>query len=524
MKSRKSIKALGCIFLIIFLFSNGYASQETNQDLFVELYKHVYLCPEEIPEDVTTIKESCTQRFDDVSLGYKKITITLQGNRPLVLKIGVTPFTDEDKYSYANTRVGNPLSVVRVDSKYLKFNDYSPVVVSSETVYNLGRFNTFFHNNTGKHIEKEYNLYLVIDKSDKDAIESSEKITGTYISDIEPDISDSPHEEGNITAYHNGHNLPVKIVDIVQGEIYKETGYRVDLKPASTEYEKYFDPNRKMSSLELEGGVLSIGAGCFDKTFGECLELATQQMAARCDKGKYSDDECYSGAKNIVVMLFAINRLASARKLPRKQRDKEINFGLFVATLSKYEQKSNKPYGVIYEKTVEILESFINSLSEDDTKLLNPTAEYVLSLSESEKAAYLFSTLALGATALIEYTKHLCRNVDCIDIANNDISREKKDTILKEKKEMDPSYYRKPKKKYSSDTDIFENDVVDIRRNGLHHKKWILYYVTCLNGYSENIYYNTQRRCWMKKSSMLCDYSSDVGALKRSAKTMCNLN
>jgi len=52
------------------------------------------------------------------------------------------------------------------------------------------------------------------------------------------------------------------------------------------------------------------------------------------------------------------------------------------------------------------------------------------------------------------------------------------------------------------------------------------YKIVCPNGYIDHIYYNIQRKCWMKTSSVFCDYSStkgDVG-LEKSAKILCGNN
>ena len=54
----------------------------------------------------------------------------------------------------------------------------------------------------------------------------------------------------------------------------------------------------------------------------------------------------------------------------------------------------------------------------------------------------------------------------------------------------------------------------------------VRYKVICPNGYENHIYYNEQRKCWMKTSSVTCDYSSTKGqeGLKKSAKILCNNN
>ena len=52
------------------------------------------------------------------------------------------------------------------------------------------------------------------------------------------------------------------------------------------------------------------------------------------------------------------------------------------------------------------------------------------------------------------------------------------------------------------------------------------YKIVCPNGYINHIYYNVQKRCWMKTSSAFCDYSSTKGdgGLKGSAKILCGNN
>jgi len=49
------------------------------------------------------------------------------------------------------------------------------------------------------------------------------------------------------------------------------------------------------------------------------------------------------------------------------------------------------------------------------------------------------------------------------------------------------------------------------------------YKIICPNGYQKFIYYNMQKKCWMKTSSITCDYSSMKGqeGLKKSAKILC---
>jgi len=52
------------------------------------------------------------------------------------------------------------------------------------------------------------------------------------------------------------------------------------------------------------------------------------------------------------------------------------------------------------------------------------------------------------------------------------------------------------------------------------------YKVVCPSGYYNHIYYNIQKKCWMKTSSIFCDYSSNKSneGLKKSAKILCGNN
>lgn len=54
----------------------------------------------------------------------------------------------------------------------------------------------------------------------------------------------------------------------------------------------------------------------------------------------------------------------------------------------------------------------------------------------------------------------------------------------------------------------------------------VKYKIICPNGYVNSIYYNEQKKCWMKTSSIMCDYSSTKGqeGLKKSAIILCNNN
>lgn len=208
--------------------------------------------------------------------------------------------------------------------------------------------------------------------------------------------------------------MPTQLITKLQNKIHDETGYEVDLSPVYIEYQRYFDLNRPMKSFELKGGPIQIGGGCINKTFGECINLASQRFEDKmCNRDRYSAAECRPGARNMVIMLFTMNRLVSAKSLPRKQRDREINLGLFVASLNKYDKKARAPYGAWYDRFIEMVEASVSDLSSSDTRLLSPTAEYVLSLSESEKMAYLVGAVALGTTALVKYSQYACRNGGC---------------------------------------------------------------------------------------------------------------
>lgn len=54
----------------------------------------------------------------------------------------------------------------------------------------------------------------------------------------------------------------------------------------------------------------------------------------------------------------------------------------------------------------------------------------------------------------------------------------------------------------------------------------VRYKIICPNGHKNFIYYNEQKKCWMKTSSAFCDYSSTKGqeGLKKSAKILCSNN
>ena len=54
----------------------------------------------------------------------------------------------------------------------------------------------------------------------------------------------------------------------------------------------------------------------------------------------------------------------------------------------------------------------------------------------------------------------------------------------------------------------------------------VKYKIICSNGHKNLIFYNEQKRCWMKTSSAFCDYSSTKGqeGLKKSAKILCGNN
>lgn len=70
----------------------------------------------------------------------------------------------------------------------------------------------------------------------------------------------------------------------------------------------------------------------------------------------------------------------------------------------------------------------------------------------------------------------------------------------------------------SSHTQFYDDGVY---KYGSH--KSTKYKVICPNGDFGHIYYNVQKRCWMKTSSVWCDYSSTEGkeGLKKSANIFC---
>lgn len=89
-----------------------------------------------------------------------------------------------------------------------------------------------------------------------------------------------------------------------------------------------------------------------------------------------------------------------------------------------------------------------------------------------------------------------------------------------------PSNERKTKVISEKSDDIAQVQVTEdgIYKYGTY--KSTKYKVVCPNGYYAHIYYNVQKKCWMKTSSVTCDYSSTKGqeGLKKSAKILCNNN
>lgn len=133
-----------------------------------------------------------------------------------------------------------------------------------------------------------------------------------------------------------------------------------------------------------------------------------------------------------------------------------------------------------------------------------------------------FYTAVGGALTLAawEATKWVYSNVDLASI--DDYSEYNYDS--------ENSYQNQTVDNYeTTGSDNISNTYIQINEDGIYRlgsQSYIKYKIKCPNGYTKHIYYNENKSCWMKTSSVSCDYGVDKGksGLNKAAKTLCNNN
>lgn len=308
--------------------------------------------------------------------------------------------------------------------------------------------------------------------------------------------------------------------EFIEGEILHLSGLDVDISNANKAYKKFTDPNRLLETYEVRSGYMKFPDATKGMKLGQILKEFTKRIKPLCTNTAY----CDIAAKNMFYTLLATNAIRASKNMSSTKKLEILKLGLYINELYKKDIRNQSIS--LYELMIKEIDLSIYGVRNNKSiysPYHNPTADFVMSLSKEETVAILAGLVGIGATISLSWAQQLCRNTDCslLSYSSSNSSGQ--------------SPQKSSNTKISSVSKVDTNKTPDVNNelqiieDGTHKYgsyTAVRYKIICPNGHKNFIYYNEQKKCWMKTSSAFCDYSSTKGpeGLKKSAKILCDNN
>jgi len=191
----------------------------------------------------------------------------------------------------------------------------------------------------------------------------------------------------------------------IESQIIENTGYSINISYAKKLYQEFTDPKRKLKQYEKKGGMINFGEDFSHLTIGEQIIKIADMSKDKCNDSRY----CEEASHNFYYAVLTTNLLVSAKKLPEKERYKALTIGLFMSALYR-ENEHNKTLS-FYPMVSKMIDAAISDLK--NTKLHNPTADFIASLSNEEQIGLLIGSVVLGVAAMINVARYICKDGGC---------------------------------------------------------------------------------------------------------------